>query len=190
MAQKFPFNVQKKWRKRRSPSNITFFSKIFPWLRTIRFWQPFRERFTSKLQTFPLIAEKDHKKYIFSCKIAFQTKKFLWSLTLQFWQTCWEIFATRPKNWSPDVQNWCTKWKFFKKKIYRKCSNGHVDFSFYNGAHQIIAKCRKWKKNHNFRRNFISHQIVPKITHNAVFRTLLTNFFSRDESFLLIAHKW
>ena len=144
MAKKFPLNVRKKWRKRRSPSNITFFSKIFPWLRTIRFWQPFRERFTSKLQTFPLISERDQKEYIFFRNIAFLTKKFLWSLTMKFWQTCWEFLDTRPKNWSLDVQNWCTKWKFFKKKIYRKCSNGHVDFSFYNGAHKTIAKCRKW----------------------------------------------
>ena len=51
----------------------TFFSKVFPWLRTIQFWQPFRERFASRLQTFPLISEKNQKEFIISCKIVFLT---------------------------------------------------------------------------------------------------------------------
>ena len=119
----------------------TFFSKLFPWLRTIRFWQPFRERFASRLQTFPLISENDQKEYIFFCKRVFLTNKLLWSLTMQIWQTCWEFFATRPKNCSLDVQNWCNKWNFFKKKIYPKCPNGHVEFNFYNSAHNTIAQC-------------------------------------------------
>ena len=146
MAKIFPLNVQNNEENvevlQKLPKK-TFISKVFPWLRTIRFWQLFRERFASRLQTFPLISWKDQNEYIFSCKIAFQTKKFLWSLTLQFWQTCWEFFAARPKNCSLDVQNWCNKRKFFKKKIYRNCSNGYEDFSFYNGAHQITGQCQK-----------------------------------------------
>ena len=117
-----PVNVPKWWRKRRRQKSLkkSFHPKIFPWLRTIQFWHPWRENFAKRLQIFTLISERDQNEYIIFRKIVFLTKKFLWSLIMQFWQTCWGCFATRPTNYSLDVQKGRKNWKVFQEKFLPK----------------------------------------------------------------------